>query len=126
MTTMSETTLTTWVRVCAVSDLTPERGRAALLDDGMQVALFQLTDGTVRAVSNRDPYSGAHVISRGLVGSAAFEDGTEVPTVASPLHKQAWDLVTGRVLRAGGADERHLRTFPVAIDSGHVLVRRRV
>ena len=124
MTTVAEAT-TTWVRVCAVADLTPERGRAALFDDGTQVALFLLADGAVRAVTNPDPYTGAHVISRGLVGSAAFEDGTEVPTVVSPLHKQAWDLVTGHVLRTGGDDERHLHTYPVAIDDGHVLVRRR-
>jgi nitrite reductase (NADH) small subunit len=62
--------------------------------DGRQVALFRLsTTGEVVAVDNRDPFSGAQVLSRGLVGEA---DG--VPKVASPVYKQAFDLRTGRCL----------------------------
>jgi len=114
---------TVWLRVCALSDLTAERGRAALLPGGEQIALFRLTDGTVRAVSNRDPYAGANVLSRGIVGSATFTDGTEIATISSPLHKQAWDLRTGTVVRTQGHEERHIRTYPVTVDGGQVLVR---
>lgn len=111
-----------WVRVCARGDLTPERGRAALLG-GEQIALFLLADGRMRATQNLDPYSGAHVLARGIVGSAAFADGTETPTVISPLHKQAWDLVTGTVLRTQGADERGIRVYPVSFAGDDVLVK---
>ncbi|MEO6628265.1 MAG: nitrite reductase small subunit NirD [Aquihabitans sp.] len=79
-----------WVRLCAFERLTPDRGMAALVD-GDAVALFRLYNGDVHAVSNRDPFTRASVLSRGLVG-----DFGGVPTVASPLHKQRFDLRTGR------------------------------
>src|SRR5882762_6743378 len=72
----------TWVPVCGYDVLLPERGVAVLVD-GEQIALFRLADGTVRAVGNRDPFSGAYVLSRGIVGSRG-----DVPTVASPMLKQ--------------------------------------
>lgn len=111
-----------WVRVCALDDLEIERGRAALLRD-TQIALFVLrghdgAPGRVHAVSNLDPYSGAHVISRGIVGSR-----DDVPTVASPMYKQVFDLRTGMCLDTQGAEPRSLRVWPVAIDGDHVLVR---
>ncbi|MGK2241477.1 MAG: nitrite reductase (NADH) small subunit [Rhodococcus sp. (in: high G+C Gram-positive bacteria)] len=64
-----------------------------LLRGGEQVALFLLEDGTLRAVSNFDPYGRAAVMSRGLVGD---RDGE--PIVVSPLLKQAFSLVDGRAL----------------------------
>ena len=111
-----------WVRVCALDDLEIERGRAALLRD-TQIALFVLrghdgAPGRVHAVSNLDPYSGAHVISRGIVGSR-----DDVPTVASPMYKQVFDLRTGDSPDTQGAEPRSLRVWPVAIDGDHVLVR---
>jgi nitrite reductase (NADH) small subunit len=78
-----------WTVVCRYDDLQPERGVAALIGT-TQVALFRLFDGTLRAIGNQDPFTGAFVLSRGLVGSKG-----EVPTVASPLHKQVFDLRTG-------------------------------
>ncbi|HWL76480.1 nitrite reductase small subunit NirD [Microbacterium sp.] len=110
-----------WVRVCAVADLEPERGRAALID-GVQLALFLLHGpdgrGPIHAVSNLDPYSGAHVISRGIVGTKA-----DAPTVASPMYKQVFDLRTGACLDTQGKDERSLTTWPVAVRDGDVFVR---
>jgi len=108
---------TTPVRVCTLEDLEVERGRAALLD-GQQVALFLLSDGTVLAVDNLDPFSGANVISRGIVGSRG-----DVPTVASPLHKQIFDLRTGECIETHGKPPAALRVWPVAIDDRVVYVR---
>ena len=82
-----------WAAVCRLADLTPERGVAALVD-GHQVAIFLLHDGTLHAVDHRDPYTGSNVIARGIVGTRVV-DGAEAPTVASPLHKQVFDLRTG-------------------------------
>jgi nitrite reductase (NADH) small subunit len=45
------------------------------------------------AIGNRDPFSGASVLSRGIVGSRG-----DVVTVASPVYKQRFDLRTGRCL----------------------------
>jgi len=61
--------------------------------DGEQVALFRTFDGMLHAIGNRDPFSGAFVLSRGIVGSAG-----DAPTVASPVFKQVFDLRTGRCL----------------------------
>lgn len=80
-----------WLPVCGYATLIPERGVAALLPGGLQVAVFRTHDGAVYAVSNADPFTGAMVMARGIVGD---HDG--VPTVASPLHKQVFDLHTGR------------------------------
>lgn len=106
-----------WLPVCAVADLEVERGRAALIE-GTQVALFLLHDGRVHAVSNLDPYSGAHVISRGIVGTRE-----DVPTVASPMYKQVFDLRTGACLDTQGKDPLTLRVWPVAVENDTVLIK---
>jgi nitrite reductase (NADH) small subunit len=85
-----------WVPICTVDRLVPDRGVAALVDD-RQVAVFLLGTGELFAVDNVDPFSGAAVLSRGLVGDI---DG--VPTVASPVYKQRFDLRTGRCVDDGG------------------------
>ncbi|MER5963941.1 nitrite reductase small subunit NirD [Streptomyces sp. NPDC002057] len=82
-----------WMAVCEVARLTPGRGVAALLPDGRQAAVFRDRSGRTYAIDNRDPFTGAQVLSRGLLGSA---DGR--PFVASPLLKQRFDLETGRCL----------------------------
>ncbi|MFJ9058784.1 MULTISPECIES: nitrite reductase small subunit NirD [unclassified Streptomyces] len=82
-----------WLTVCDRSLLTPGRGVAALLPDGRQVALFVDRAGRAYAIDNRDPFTGAYVLSRGLVGSVGGR-----PFVASPLLKQRFDLETGACL----------------------------
>ena len=111
-----------WVRVCSLSDLEVERGSAALLG-GVQIALFLLhgadgKPGRVHAVSNFDPYSRAHVISRGIVGTRQ-----DAPTVASPMYKQVFDLRTGACLDTQGKDARELAVWPVALEDGGVFVK---
>jgi nitrite reductase (NADH) small subunit len=81
-----------WTAVCRYPDLLPERGVAALVA-GQQLALFRAFDGTLYAIGNTDPFTGACVLSRGIVGSRG-----DIPTVASPLHKQVFDLRTGTCL----------------------------
>lgn len=114
-----------WVPVCRLDDLAPERGAAALVA-GEQVAVFRLLDGTVLAVQHRDPFSGAHVLARGIVGSRRLDDGSLAPTVASPMYKQVFDLRTGRCLDPAGkepvAGSSDLRTWPVRVGDGLVLV----
>lgn len=81
-----------WVRICPVDVLRVGRGVAALLGEA-QVALFLLVDGSIVAVGNHDPFSGANVISRGIVGSTKGQ-----PMVASPVYKQRFSLTTGACL----------------------------
>ncbi len=79
-----------WFAVCDLDLLIPGRGVAALLPDGGQVALFRDRAGRLYAIANRDPFTGAYVLSRGLTGTA-----DDRPYVASPLLKHRFDLVTG-------------------------------
>ncbi|MEU5717402.1 nitrite reductase small subunit NirD [Streptomyces sp. NPDC020403] len=97
-----------WLTVCDRALLTPGRGVAALLPDGRQVALFVDRAGRAYAIGNRDPFTGAYVLSRGLVGSAEGR-----PFVASPLLKQRFDLETGVCL---DDDEVTVPVFPVRAD----------
>ena len=77
------------MRVCALDDILPDTGVCALVG-GEQVAVFRVQD-SVYAVGNRDPFSKANVLSRGIVGDLKGE-----PVVASPVYKQHFSLLTGR------------------------------
>ena len=109
---MSVTAVGTTV-ICAVDALLPERGVAALLGD-VQIALFRTHDGEVFAIGNQDPFSGANVMSRGIVGSRG-----DVPTVASPMFKQVFDLRTGACL---DDPDVSLPVYPVEIVDGRGVV----
>lgn len=82
-----------WVPVCDEGHLTPGRGVAVLLPDGRQAAVFRDRRDRIYAVGNRDPFTGAQVLSRGLLGTAGGR-----AYVASPLLKQRFDLTTGECL----------------------------
>ncbi|MQM27696.1 nitrite reductase small subunit NirD [Glycomyces albidus] len=100
--------------ICEFDRLVPGRGVAALLADGSQVAVFRLFDDSLYAVSNEDPFMGANVISRGLVGDRGGE-----PVVVSPLLKQAFSLKTGVCLD----DEAvALEVYAVEVVDGQIRV----
>ena len=107
-------TVATWTRVCALVDLTPDRGAAALVA-GEPVAIFRLTGlDDVFALHNVDPFSGASVMSRGIVGSKQ-----DVLTVAAPVYKQRFDLRTGTCL---DDPDVALQTYPVRVVDGWVEI----
>jgi nitrite reductase (NADH) small subunit len=81
--------MTGWVEVCAYDAIYPDTGVCALVE-GRQVAVFRLAAGHLHAVSNSDPFSGANVLWRGIVG-----DRNGDPKVASPIYKQTFNLRTG-------------------------------
>jgi len=102
-----------WAAVCQYARLDPERGVAALVG-GAQVAIFRLHDGQLFAIGHRDPVSGAHVMSRGIVGTR-----NGVPTVASPMYKQVYDLRTGECL---DLPEIRVPAYPIRCRGGVVEV----
>lgn len=104
----------TWVAVCRLDDLARERGSAALVGVE-QVALFRTHDDGVYAVQQLDPFSGAFVMSRGIVGTRG-----DAPTIASPMYKQVFDLRSGECLDAVGQDPQSLRTWDVEVRDGVV------
>jgi nitrite reductase (NADH) small subunit len=102
------------VAVCALDDLQPDRGACALVN-GHAVAVFRCSPfDEVYAIGNVDPYSGASVLSRGIVGSIG-----DRPVVASPIYKNRFDLTDGTSLE--NQDVR-VPVHPVWIVDGHVLV----
>ncbi|WP_426224945.1 nitrite reductase small subunit NirD [Pseudarthrobacter sp. DSP2-3-2b1] len=104
---------TGWHRVCAVEDLELAWGEAALIA-GRQVALFRTGPREVFAVAHQDPATGAHVMARGILGSRGAR-----PTIASPLHKEVYDLETGECF---GTAAVRLETFSTRISDGFVEV----
>ncbi len=116
MTTSTDTDTGTWTAVCAATLLTPDRGVAALVN-GRAVAIFALSTGSLHAIDNIDPCSGASVLSRGMIGDV---DG--VATVASPMYKQRFDLSTGCCLDIPGLS---VAVHDVTSADGMIHVRMR-
>ena len=97
-----------WQPLCRKADLVAFSGVAAWLETASgtaQVALFYLPgyETELFAVDNRDPFSGANVIARGIVGDLKGE-----PVVASPAKGAAVDAADDDLdLAALGADLEH-------------------
>ena len=104
---------TTWERTCELEDLEPGWGEVALLG-ARQVALVRVGGDEVYAVDHHDPHTGAPVMARGIVGSRG-----DRPTIASPLHKQVYDLRTGECLDVAGVS---VPTYPIRLTGDTVEV----
>ncbi|WP_029891451.1 nitrite reductase small subunit NirD [Polycyclovorans algicola] len=104
----------TWTEVCALDEILPDTG-VCVLAGGQQVAVFRIGDGEqVHAIDNRDPFSGANVLSRGLVCSLAGR-----VCVASPIYKQHFDLQTGLCLED---ETQSVRAHEAFVVEGRVCV----
>ena len=102
-----------WRDVCAIDDVLPGAGVAALLD-GEQVAIVRTRADRFFALSNFDPFSKAFVIARGIVGDRAGVD-----KIASPIFKQSFSLETGACLDDSSV---RLSVFPIRVVAGRVQV----
>ena len=102
-----------WTPVCAFVNLPVERGVTALVH-GSAVAVFRTYDDQVFALGNHDPLSRSGVLAKGIVGMRG-----DVPFVASPVHRQAYDLRTGRCLEDPSV---HVPSYPIRIVDGIVHV----
>lgn len=104
-----------WTTICRVDDIPPNSGRCALVGQ-QQVAVFRVRRGEQDeffALDNYDPFSGANVLSRGIVGSVG-----EHLVVASPIYKQHFCLQTGACLE----DNVNLRTWSVRVTGKQLQV----
>ena len=104
---------TEWRDVCAIDDVLPGTGVAALIE-GEQIAIVRTRDGLFAALSNFDPFSNAFVIARGIVG-----DRAGVPKIASPIYKQNFSLNTGECLDDPSV---RLAVFPIRVLAGRIQV----
>jgi nitrite reductase (NADH) small subunit len=80
-----------WTPVCRFEEILPDTGICALVEE-RQVAVFRVAD-RLYALDNRDPFSGANVLARGIVG-----DSGGVLKVSSPMYKHSFALATGACL----------------------------
>ena len=101
-----------WQTICPLERIVPSTGVAAKVAD-KQVAIFRVGD-QVYAIDNHDPFSGANVLARGIVG-----DKGGVLKVASPIYKQQFALETGVCLDDESAV---LTTYPAEIRDGQVAI----
>ena len=102
-----------WTPVCAFVNLPVERGVTALVH-GTAVALFRTYDDQVFALGNHDPLTRTGMLAKGIVGTRG-----DVPFVASPTHRHAFDLRTGRCLEDPGVA---VPSYPVRVVDGIVHV----
>jgi NAD(P)H-dependent nitrite reductase small subunit len=100
------------MKICRLEDIVPDTGVAALVG-GEQVAIFRV-DRNVYAIGNRDPFSGANVLSRGIVGDLNGE-----LVVASPVYKQHFSLLSGRCIEDASVS---VPVYPARVDGADVIV----
>ncbi len=99
--------------VCRLEQLERERGATALVA-GHAVAVFRTYDDEVFAIGNYDPFSKSSVLARGIVGTRG-----DIPFVASPVYKQAYDLRSGQCLDDASVS---VPSYEVKVEDGVVLV----
>ena len=105
-----------WTEVCALDEIWPNTGVCALVA-GSQIAVFRVVTAEgekLFALDNHDPFSGANVLSRGLVGNLG-----DRLVVASPIYKQHFDLATGECVEDAGVT---LRSWRVQVVDGRVQI----
>jgi nitrite reductase (NADH) small subunit len=113
-----------WHPVCRISELEVDRGVSALVH-GQAVAIFRTGDDAVYALGNHDPFArqvhGANGVGNGIARGIVGRRG-DVPFVASPAHRHAFDLRTGRCL-----DDEHVSVpaYDVRVVEGVVLIGHR-
>ena len=108
------TTENSWQTICPRSDLVKNSGVCALLANQEQVALFQVGNDKVYAVSNFDPFGKANVLYRGLIGETKGN-----VYVASPLLKQRFMLNSGVCL---DDDAYTIKTYETRITDGKLEI----
>ncbi|MDV3126990.1 non-heme iron oxygenase ferredoxin subunit [Mycobacterium sp. 21AC1] len=97
-----------WLDICG-DDLVDEDDVIQLMVPGRRLAVYKV-DGTVYVTDDRCTHQEASLAD-------GYLDGT---TIECPRHQGVFDICTGKAL--GPPLERDLRTYPVKIDGGRVLI----
>jgi nitrite reductase (NADH) small subunit len=99
-----------WIRITAAENIPPREGRSVQAG-AVQLAIFN-TGERFLAVENRCPHGGGP-LADGIVGGS---------TVTCPLHNWRICLESGEVSRPCAAGNPAVRTFPVEVVDGIVMV----
>lgn len=97
-----------WIDIGSI-DAIPRRGARCVTTPAGKIAVFRTQEDQVFALENRCPHKQGP-LSEGIVHGAS---------VTCPLHNWVFDLETGK---ATGADEGQVRTYPIRIADGRVLM----
>ena len=97
-----------WTDIGALEDIPREGARVVKTPAGC-IAVFRTADDRVFAIDDRCPHKEGP-LSQGIVHGSA---------VTCPLHNWVISLETGE---AQGADEGRVRTFPLTVDGGRILL----
>lgn len=100
--------MTVFVDIGSLDDISAQGARLVKTAQGC-VAVFRTADDRVFALNDRCPHKGGP-LSEGIV------HGT---SVTCPLHNWVFDMNTGQ---AQGADEGMVRTWPVKVQEGRILI----
>ncbi|MDQ7774435.1 nitrite reductase small subunit NirD [Paracoccus aminovorans] len=100
--------MTIFVDIGSLDDIPRQGARLVRTAQGC-VAVFRTMDDRVFALDDRCPHKGGP-LSEGIVHGSS---------VTCPLHNWVFDLNTGA---AQGADQGRVRTHPVRVDQGRVLI----
>ena len=99
-----------WIRITAAGNIPPREGRTVQLG-ALQLAIFN-TGERFLAVENRCPHGGGP-LADGIVGGA---------TVTCPLHNWRICLESGQVSRPCDSGALPVRTFPIEVVDGVVML----
>jgi nitrite reductase (NADH) small subunit len=97
-----------WIDIGAISDI-PQRGARCVKNGDTTIAIFRTADNKVFAIEDKCPHKNGP-LSQGIV-----HDGC----VTCPLHNWVISLETGK---AQGADEGSVRTWPLKVEDGRILI----
>lgn len=100
--------MTEWLPLGPLSAIPLRGARCVSTPDG-KIAVFRTADNQIFAIENRCPHKGGP-LSDGIVHGSS---------VTCPLHNWVFDLATGE---AQGADEGRVRTYPVRVEDGMILI----
>ena len=100
--------MTIFVDIGSLNDIPAQGARLVKTAQGC-VAVFRTADDRVFALEDRCPHKGGP-LSEGIV------HGT---SVTCPLHNWVFDMNTGQ---AQGADQGIVRTYPVKVQGGRILI----
>lgn len=97
-----------WTQIGMLKDI-PRRGARCINTPEGKIAVFRTADDQVFAIEDHCPHKGGP-LSQGIVHGEA---------VTCPLHNWIISLRTGE---AQGADEGSVRTFPLRLEDGKILL----
>merc|ERR1712224_46932 len=104
----------TWRDVGDAEDYNKNGGAAAKVSNSELAIFHHATMDKWYATQNSCPHKQLQVLSRGLIGMAG-----ETPKVACPIHKNTYNLETGKGISNPGLN---LATFDAKVEEGRVLV----